>query len=66
MCRNPLVGVDHRHSAIDEVRPVPPALCVERQQTRPEDSFDRPVFLPIKDIECLLLGARILRQIPAL
>ena len=56
---NRSVGIDHRHYAIDEVRPVPPALSVERQQTRSEDSFDRAAFLPIKDSERLLLVARI-------
>ena len=52
----------HCHSALNTVRPVPPALCVESHQSWTEVDFDRAAFSPKEDIEHLLLGACILRE----
>ncbi len=55
-------GFQHCYSALNTVRPVPPALGVESHQNWSDVSFDRPTLIPTMDIESFLLGACILRQ----
>ena len=55
-------GFQHCYSALNTVRPVPPALGVESHQNWSDVSFDRPTLIPTMDIESFLFGACILRQ----